>query len=410
MDRYLKLQKHKNFDIYVIILLFLVTLMFRIPLIEIYGDTSLQYEWTKLVKNLVENNKLVWKTIDGVMLPNLWVPPLYAYFIYIFTFFNLEGQNLISAVIFTQIFLSSITVIFFYKLNKFFFNKLLSLISALIFSLFPLYAYASTQISSITLQVFFTILFIFYLFSILKSKNISNVILFSIVGGFLVLLRGEFYAIFFISILYLLFKKVKIKNIVLIILVALLITSPYLVRNYIIFEKVTVLNSFGYNVWKGNHPIAMEKSIVAGMETRSDEIQKKVDEIPKDLNYRFRFNEIFFQETIQNFQNNPLDHLLFIFKKAISFILIDFNSLDKNYYNPWHFIPVLLVGLISVIGVILSDKKSHNLNFLILILIIYIGIYSLVSIMPRYKLMILPIQLIFFIIALNFIFKKLKKK
>jgi len=105
-----------------------------------------------------------------------------------------------------------------------------------------------------------------------------------------------------------------------------------------------------------------------------------------------------------------LDHLLFIFKKAISFILIDFNSLDKNYYNPWHFIPVLLVGLISVIGVILSDKKSHNLNFLILILIIYIGIYSLVSIMPRYKLMILPIQLIFFIIALNFIFKKLKKK
>ena len=191
---------------------------------------------------------------------------------------------------------------------------------------------------------------------------------------------------------------------------ALLITSPYLVRNYVIFEKVTVLNSFGYNIWKGNHPIAVEKSIVAGMETRSDEIQKKVDEIPKDLNYRFIFNEIFFQETIQNFQNNPLDHLLFIFKKAISFVLIDFNSLDKNYYNPWHFIPVLLVGLISVIGVILSDKKSHNLNFLILILIIYIGIYSLVSIMPRYKLMILPIQLIFFIIALNFIFKKLKKK
>lgn len=409
MKKYLNLANHKKFDLYASLFLLIITVLFRLPLIEIYGDTSLEYEWTKLVRNLVESNQLVWKTIDGFMLPNLWVPPLYAYFIYFFTFFGLEGENLILYVILTQIFLSSVAVVFFFKINKFFFNNQLSFLSAIIFSLFPLYAYASTQISSITLQVFFTILFIYYLFRTIKSQNFFNILIFSISGGLLVLLRGEFYAIFIISLIYMLFLNIKIKNIIIICSLALIIASPYLVRNYLIFDKVTVLNSFGYNIWKGNHPIAVEKSIVAGDETRSDEIQQEVDKIPRDLNYRFKFNEIFFHETIENIKEKPIDHFLFVVKKAVSFILIDFNSQDKNYYNAWHFIPVLIVGLVSIIGIVLSDKKSHNLNYLILLFLVYVGIYSLVSIMPRYKLMILPIQLIFFMIVIKFIFEKLKK-
>ena len=409
MKKYLNLANHKKFDLYASLFLLIITVLFRLPLIEIYGDTSLEYEWTKLVRNLVESNQLVWKTIDGFMLPNLWVPPLYAYFIYFFTFFGLEGENLILYVILTQIFLSSVAVVFFFKINKFFFNNQLSFLSAIIFSLFPLYAYASTQISSITLQVFFTILFIYYLFRTIKSQNFFNILIFSISGGLLVLLRGEFYAIFIISLIYMLFLNIKIKNIIIICSLALIIASPYLVRNYLIFDKVTVLNSFGYNIWKGNHPIAVEKSIVAGDETRSDEIQQEVDKIPRDLNYRFKFNEIFFHETIENIKEKPVDHFLFVVKKAVSFILIDFNSQDKNYYNAWHYIPVLIVGLVSIIGIVLSDKKSHNLNYLILLFLVYVGIYSLVSIMPRYKLMILPIQLIFFMIVIKFIFEKLKK-
>ena len=409
MKKYLNLANHKKFDLYASLFLLIITVLFRLPLIEIYGDTSLEYEWTKLVRNLVESKQLVWKTIDGFMLPNLWVPPLYAYFIYFFSFFGLEGENLILYVILTQIFLSSVAVVFFFKINKFFFNNQLSFLSAIIFSLFPLYAYASTQISSITLQVFFTILFIYYLFRTIKSQNFFNILIFSISGGLLVLLRGEFYAIFIISLIYMLFLNIKIKNIIIICSLALIIASPYLVRNYLIFDKVTVLNSFGYNIWKGNHPIAVEKSIVAGDETRSDEIQQEVDKIPRDLNYRFKFNEIFFHETIENIKEKPIDHFLFVVKKAVSFILIDFNSQDKNYYNAWHFIPVLIVGLVSIIGIVLSDKKSHNLNYLILLFLVYVGIYSLVSIMPRYKLMILPIQLIFFMIVIKFIFEKLKK-
>ena len=33
----------------------------------------------------------------------------------------------------------------------------------------------------------------------------------------------------------------------------MLIVSPYVVRNVILFETITITKSFGYNLWKGNN-------------------------------------------------------------------------------------------------------------------------------------------------------------
>ena len=85
----------------------------------------------------------------------------------------------------------------------------------------------------------------------------------------------------------------------------------------------------------------------------------------------------------------------FTIKKALSFLFIDINSPNPNYYNPFHYIPVLLFGIIALIGIGLSDKKSYKLNYLILLFFFYIFIFSTVSILPRYKLIILPLQIIF---------------
>ena len=57
--------------------------------------------------------------------------------------------------------------------------------------------------------------------------------------------------------------------------------------------------------------------------------------------------------------------------------------------------PVLLFGIIALIGIGLSDKKSYKLNYLILLFFFYVFIFSTVSILPRYKLIILPLQIIF---------------
>ena len=167
----------KNKEIHTLILLVLFSVAIRVPIVFIFGDIGLENEWKFLVENLIEYKQLAWKNCefaywitkfcldDGFLLPNLWMPPLYAYYLYFFTFFNLDEQNYILLILSSQILIASMAVAVFYKINKLFFSKKLSLYSSLLFSLFPLYAYACSQISSITLQIFLIILFFYFFFN-----------------------------------------------------------------------------------------------------------------------------------------------------------------------------------------------------------------------------------------------------
>ena len=107
-----------NKEINILGFLILISFLIRIPIIILYGDTSLEYEWKPLVYNLVENKQLVYQSFDDFLLPNLWMPPLYAYYLYIFSFFGLEDQNYILLVLLSQIFISSISIVIFYQINK----------------------------------------------------------------------------------------------------------------------------------------------------------------------------------------------------------------------------------------------------------------------------------------------------
>ena len=131
----------------------------RVPVILTLGDVEIENEWTVLLNNLVHHNTLASTQFDDFLLPNLWMPPLYAYYLYFFTFFNFEYQNFILIVLFSQSILASISVIIFFKINKLFFSEKISYYASLVFSIFPLYIYASSQISSISLTIFLSIFF-----------------------------------------------------------------------------------------------------------------------------------------------------------------------------------------------------------------------------------------------------------
>ena len=386
----------KNKETYLLIFLFLFSFLIRIPIIFIFGDTSLENEWEILVHNLIIHGQLVYERFDEFLLPNLWMPPLYAYYIYIFSFFGLEGQNHVLLVLFSQVLLASISVAVFYKINTLFFSKKLSFYSSLLYSLFPLHLYACGQISSISLQAFLLILFFYFFFQVVKKKNFSSIVLFSFITGLLILLRGEFRIISILSILYLfLFFKIPIKKVLLIFLITLVTISPYLIRNYLIFGKITIVETSGYNLWKGNHPHALENSRVEGSEMVNENLKKLNDAIPRDKFYRINRDKLFFDQAIKNIMEKPIEYIIFSLKKAISFQFIIMDSMDPRYWNPLHYLPTLLLGITSLIGLVLSDKKSYKFNYLILIFFVIIIIFSMVSILPRYKLVILPLQIIF---------------
>jgi len=401
MHLYLKNEK------FVLLLIFLISVLIRIPAVHFYGDTSIENEWGIIVHNLVENGKFSFRNLDGFLLPNLYMPPLYPFFLYLFTFFNLTDNYYILLILYVQLFLSSIAIVIFYLINKKIFSKKISILGSLIFSFFPLYIYACTQISSITLQVFLTLLFIYSFFEFSDNKKITSIFSLSIAGGLLILLRGEFIIIFFISLFFLyLYLKVQLRKILIIMLISTIIVSPYLIRNILTFDTITITKSVGYNLWKGNNP----NSLVEGSEVIDDNLVEKIEKINKDKFYQIKLDKIFFNEAVKNILENPIHYFLLFIKKIFSFLLFDISSSQNNYYNYLHILPVIFLSITSFIGIFLANKKSIKYNYLLLLLFAYTMIFSAFFILPRYKLIIIPMQIIFTNVLVKCIVKKFVSK
>ena len=190
------------------------------------------------------------------------------------------------------------------------------------------------------------------------------------------------------------------------VLITLIIISPYLIRNILVFNSITITKSFGYNFWKGNN----SNSVVEGSVFLNDSLQKQITNIPNDKYYPLNLDRVYLDEAIKNIKEEPKRYIILFFKKVTSFLFIDIKSSQPNYYNPLHYLPVLLLGITSLIGIVLSDKKSYQLNYLILIFFVNIIVFASFFILPRYKLAILPLQIIFTNIFIEYIYKKFFKR
>ena len=408
---YLNNYQHlKNKETYLLFFLFLFSFLIRIPVIFIFGDTRLDNEWGIIVNNLTDYGKFSLVNFGDFFVPSLFMPPLYAFYLYFFKIFHFNNEIYIQVVLFSQIILSSFSVVIFYNINKIFFSNKICILGTLIFSLFPLHIYACAQISSIILQSFLMITFFYFFLKTMKKNNFYNICFLSLASGLLILLRGEFIALFLLSILYLaLFIKINLKSILIIILLTFVVISPYLMRNIIVLDTITITKSIGFNLWKGNNPqtdVEGKNYIYGSIFDQEDlDLREQINKVLEDKYYEINLDKVFLSEGIKNINNDPIKYFGLYLKKILSFLFIDLNSSNPYYYHPLHYLPVLFISITSIIGIILSKKNSYQINFLILFFIVNIAIVSVFFILPRYKLAIIPLQIIFS----NIFFEYIKK-
>ena len=87
LNNYLRLREKTLLPVLLIIFSFLV----RIPIIIIFGDPTIENEWEPLLYNLVNHKTLSLQNFGEFLLPNLWLPPLYAYYLYLLSnFYNVK--------------------------------------------------------------------------------------------------------------------------------------------------------------------------------------------------------------------------------------------------------------------------------------------------------------------------------
>ena len=386
---------------YFLIIIF-ISILSRAFAIHFTGDRSIEYnEFGIILYNLENYGTFGFRKSGEEIFPNIFMPTLYPFFLYLIQLLNPIKSLFLDLVLYLQLIYSIIGIIYFKKLLLNFFTEKLSNLGATIFALFPLNIYCVSQISSISLQVFLSILFFYLTFQIIKNSNLKNLLSFSLISGLLILLRGEFFVFYFLTLFFIFITNKNIKIIIFSLFISLIVVSPYVIRNYYIFETLTITKSFGYNLWKGNNP----KSKSQGYETIYDEeMQKKIDEIYPSAKYDLYIDKIYKAEAIKNIKLEPFKYVKSYFKKIFAYLFVDFESSYPNYYNLLHILPKILISILSLAGVFYLIKKRSLINYFTAYYFLNILLFSIFFIIPRYSLILLPVQ----IILSCYFFKKLK--
>lgn len=407
----------------IFIFLFGLLIFTKFVLIILFGedndslyDMGKSNEWGTLYLNLKNYGEMSWFSNNSTKFPNAFMPPLYVYFIYLHSL--LSENHLVEIILLSQLLISILTSILFFKLclKKFSYNQ--SIVAFLIFSFYPLNLYGSTQISSVTLVLF---IYVAFLYTIISNKSVYLISLISAIG---ILCRGEFKFLYLVFFIYFYFNnKLNLKKIILSLLIILIVILPQLVKNYYTFEKVFITHSAGYVLWRGNNDLSDVTSIKADkiIGLIEDSILKEkfnskillkdkpiqYQKIANDLNlikqeYRYDVlrDDIFKKYALENLKNNTYRYIKLYIKKVLSFMFFNLNSDYPNYYHFLSIIPEIIISIGAFFGFFLSLKNYQKYKVIYIYLGFMISIYSLLLILPRYKLFLLPGYVIFFSILI----------
>ncbi len=384
-------------------LIYILTIS-KILISLLIGDTSYENEWEIINTNLINYGELSYYFINNQRIPSIYMPPLYSYFLYLFHFFNLEELYTVKLVLVVQCILSGITSIIFFNILKSFINVKTSFYISILYSIFPLNFYAATQISSVTLQIF---LLVFFIYFFLNSKKYYEYILLGILSGLLILIRGEFWLLFLILICFKIYenKKMIIKFFIPLI-ISILVITPTLLNNYSKFDEIILTKSFGYNLWRGNS----EKLNINGSNFAMDNkfINDFLDSGTDIKRFEIYLDDFFYKKAKKNILENPMIYLEHYLNKFFAFSIFNYSSNYPNYYNPFIFIPEIIISIFALGGIVLNITRRKNTELLIII-VYYLLLIPIFFVLPRYKLFILPLYFVFasdFYFYLRSIFSK----
>ena len=395
-----------------IIFIILLGALLRIVSIILYGDEEVANEWGIMVENLEKYNMLSVRSIDGVPVPNIFMPPLYPLLLYLVKLVFNDSFVFLNAVFTIQLILSLISIFLSFKIFLEIFNEKYSQIGMLLYAIFPLNVFAVSQISSVSLQMLLINVFLLGYIKLFKNLTLKNVIIFSVPSALLILLRGEFFIFVLLSLGYLILKHKCFQKVIVSVFIIIFLISPYLYRNLNIFGTITITKSSGYNLLKGNHPLTAVEGV--GMFNAVEKVIPQTTDKLEELyalgpikKHDLLKDKILMDQAIEFIKEDPVKYVKLYFKKFFSFLFFDLNSTYPNYYSILHIFPKVLLSISTILGIIFTVSIKKNIsNYFILFYLSNIGLFSFFFILPRYSLSLLTVQILMSLYCIE----KIKKK
>jgi hypothetical protein len=377
----------------------------------IYGDHFYEMEWSIIVNNLIENFTFSFHEIDNQKIPTAYMPPLYAYLIYAIAIFGFSEFINVKLILFLQCFFSGISIIFFYRILCKFFSEKFSIIFSLIYFMIPINFYSATQISSVSFQIS---IFIFFLFYYLNAKTYLDFLKLGIFSSLAMLIRGEFWLLLFILIIFkIINNNIRSKKIIIFLFAIIIVISPTIIRNYLIFNQIVLVKSTGYNLWRGNS----EFPNINGENLETLEIKNKRDELISTLiekknlkKYEIYLDKMYFDIAKKNIFSDSVKYFVHYINKLFAFSFFNFYSNYPNNFHPLILVPEVIISTFGILGIIFNIlSKKINYEFLI-ITFYYLALIPIFFVLPRYKLFIFPMYIFFSCYFFTFLSNKIFSK
>ncbi len=346
-----------------------------------------------------------------------WQPPLQTYIVYWAFLLWGETPNAASMLMWLNVLWSALFPLVAYKvallLAEEFPDTVLSenaseaaaRISAIVSTFFLPLAYGVVTYSGSSLYQLGIIMFFWMILEAVRQRNAAYFLAAGICAGVQMLLRSEF--LVFGTLLLLgagIITTVQARKIrfigisALACILALLVISPWIVRNYQVFGKfIPTVSRPWFEIWRGNNPYATgtgwkpggEEACSLLSDTLYAPITRKFDALSFDRTFELRANDILKAEAIGYIRAHPAETLVLSAKKVFFLWVHDFYNPQSQ--NILYALSMISVSILIWCGVwsIFAAKKLFAPNaaaFLIAAyLLMYTGIFALTFVLPRYR-------------------------
>ncbi len=327
--------------------------------------------------------------------PTLLRGPLYPLFLVLT--FSIFGENLYG-VQFMQSLFGALTCFMIYLIAKQIFDRKTAIISAIIFTLYPLFIWYTARIWVETLLAFLLSIFVLYLIKFLKYPTKRDSIILGLILGIINLCKSVLllFPIFLFPVLLVLFwhrKREVLINICLIILFMFLILSPWTYRNYKVSGNFIPVQTFGFHIITGDtniekaiglrehrFPIAPEAE-----EAYNNIIRNEESKIGRKLNLAEQ--EALIQNHIfHKYLSSPLFLLKKVVIQSVQFWYLGGDKLRSLLFAIMQ-LSLLIPGLF---GVVYALRRRLFIMPLLLIIIYFMLIHAISVGAARYSIPIMP--------------------
>jgi len=362
------------------------------------------FSWPELYTqtHIAMGNGFSWPELyDHAQGPTAWVPPIYPFIMAAaFKGFGIFSQEAAMVLLFFQTILSCLSCILLYFLGKRLYNAQVGLFAAFLLAVYPpAIHFAALKIWATSLSTFCLLLVILMFLRQADHPHMKGGARLGILLGFTALVNPVIMGTYPFAFAWLCLKadgdRRTVTKTMAAILIALFLTiSPWLVRNYIVFDQfVFIKSNLGNELFLGNNQYATghwSYKHPAGAEILTEaekEYLKRSDEGTR--------NTFLFRKAITFIVENPLRFAQLTMTRFAHYWTDMFRHIN-GWRRKTGLITYLTVLTLAVAGLLLNKVRKRDVHLVLLFLLTFpLPYYFTVVGIFRYRFPIEPLLMVF---------------